>query len=303
MHTFTRFSLFLTVISAGLTGCAVDNLEAVKPQDATETTAAPVAVQHRLRKIITPFAYRQFSYTSTLQLEGEEIMNADGSPASRVTIQEKAGNRIGVYTQRLVRPVAPWDHGFRQEFAYASDGRLFSIHTYQLSQGGSPDLPNSQLSSVDTLVYNASGQVISQRSYSYRMQGRTFSIKPVQKITTQYQYDKKGNLVEEQSVSAPIIAWGGINRATRTVYDYDNKDNPYHLDPSPIFGRIAWSPNNVTRSAFYSVELNTLGETPNFNGVQPTEMDYKYSYKDKLPTLKTLKHSQEPLEQYEYSTY
>ena len=83
---------------------------------------------------------------------------------------------------------------------------------------------------ISTFIYNSTGRV--EREILSDKSGKTYT-------ETTYKYDFRGNLVEENG------------RYGKTVYEYDNRVNPYYLIKSRLHSISAFStsPNNVIKAS------------------------------------------------------
>lgn len=279
-----------------MTACAPDELvEATNPTPQPNVTPKP---NYRLKKVVYSFVNRYFFYENG-RLSGERWIGTDGMETNLVTLLYDSQNRLTTYTTQSTRPSSPWEIGSRVAYLYNADGQIAVKQTYTLQQGGSPDAPVTRLASVDSLSYNSAGQVSLSLLYSYKQQTGNYSAQPVQLSRTTYQYDAIGNLTEEITLSTPLVNWGSSTTARKRVFEYDTKENPYHLIASPVFGQEGWSKNNVLKTTTYQVYLYTKGEQPDFTRSTPTVTDFTYEYKDALPAQK----AGAATEGYEYETY
>jgi hypothetical protein len=87
--------------------------------------------------------------------------------------------------------------------------------------------------SISTFLYNSNGRV--EKHVSSDKSGKIYA-------ETTYKYDFRGNLIEENG------------QYGKTIYEYDNKMNPYYLIKSRVHSISAFStsPNNVIKATGFS---------------------------------------------------
>ncbi len=89
---------------------------------------------------------------------------------------------------------------------------------------------SSSTAAISTFVYNSSGRI--EKHILSDKSGKVYS-------ETTYKYDFRGNIIEENG------------QYGKTIYEYDNKVNPYYLIRSRVHSISAFStsPNNVIKAS------------------------------------------------------
>lgn len=171
------------------------------------------------------------------------------------------------------------------EFTYEyANGRISKLKTTLRSMYSSTTAlcnPASGMKSEETFEYNGKGQlsrivrVNTTTEFIYNTEGRVeqqIDKSDGKNITTRFEYDTRGNITKVTNGDREV-----------TVYEYDNKINPYYL----IRQRPQWisafnkSPNNVIKATGrYSFQRIFKYDTEGY----PTEvledngLTYKYNY-------------------------
>ncbi|RCR65717.1 hypothetical protein [Larkinella punicea] len=256
----------------------------------------PAVAQNRLKKITYPDGtIRQFFYDAAGKLSKEELTR-EQAPLSQFQHRYGTSGKLTTYSMRYQTPETPWNYGYSEQYNYSKEGRLNSKERYLLRKGISLDKPEKSLFFTDSLIYNATGQIVGRQRYTYPPRGEMAGRSPITLTTNQYRYDASGNLVEETVTTTPLQRNAAATTTTRRiVYEYDNKPNPYCLAECPIFDQMSWSKNNCIRASTYQVEAGTQAK--------PTVSEYRYVYDNNLPVRRLLAENSTLLEQYEYETY
>lgn len=252
--------------------------------------------QNRLKKITyTDGTTRQFFYDATGKLTKEELTR-EKTPISQIQHGYSTSGKLTLYSMQYQTPETPWNYGYAEQYNYSPTGRLNSKERYVLRKGLSLDKPDKSLFFSDSLIYNATGQIVGRQRYTYSPRPELGSNSPITLTTNQYRYDERGNLIEETVTTVPLQRSAAATAQTRRiVYEYDSKPNPYRLADCPIFDQMSWSKNNCIKASTY---LTGSGVQP-----KPDVSVYRYVYDNDLPVRRVQASNSTVLEQYEYETY
>ncbi|RRB00074.1 RHS repeat protein [Larkinella rosea] len=258
--------------------------------------AQPALAQNRLKKITyTDGTTRQFFYDAAGKLTKEELTR-EKTAISQIQHGYSPAGKLTSYSMRYQSPDAPWNYGYAEYYNYGPTGQLNSKERYVLRKGLSVDQPEKSLFFSDSLMYNATGQIVGRQRYTYSPRADMGSNSPITLTTNQYRYDTGGNLIEETVTTVPLQRSAAASSQTRRiVYEYDNKPNPYRLADCPIFDQMSWSKNNCIRASTYLTG----------SGVQakPDVSEFRYVYDNNLPVRRVQASNSTVLEQYEYEKY
>ncbi|MDQ0107315.1 hypothetical protein J2T02_002432 [Chitinophaga terrae (ex Kim and Jung 2007)] len=162
-----------------------------------------------LSKIISPAGKTLVEYNpdrtirSILQVHGQ---NNDEYTVSQLPVYEN-----GRIVKTLLANAAGQDGELYRSFEYQADGKLLKVLSYR----------QAALVSVDSLVYNADGQ-LATRYFSHL---NAASGKLQQDGYQEFSWDKEGNVTEARTFGKQPGYNKLINTST-TAFTYDNKQNP-----------------------------------------------------------------------------
>lgn len=157
----------------------------------------------------------------------------------------------------------------------------------------SPD--NTEKSYSTNYEYNTSGQLIKSTNYpgyiifdydrNNRISRQTYFHDDIISNYVEFKYDKKGNLIKRNTFQ--VSETGRIQLTNKTLFEFDNKHNPFKaLNNLMLPGKYS-NPNNIVKTIsanYYLIEnmeddINTIITSFEYNQYSyPVTVDGKFEY-------------------------
>lgn len=162
-----------------------------------------------LSKIISPNGKTLVEYNTDKTIRS--ILLVHGQNKDEYTVAQLPVYENGRIVKTLLANASGQDGELYRSFDYQADGKLLKVYAYR----------QNALVSVDSLAYNADGQLITRYFSNFNAQAAKVLPDGYQELS----WDKEGNVVEARTFGKQPGYNKLVNTST-TAYRYDNKQTP-----------------------------------------------------------------------------